>query len=138
MGVSLSKAGPSPAAAEFTLSVSLLGSRPERFVFDQPRVLVGRGLDADLRIEHAAIARRQFWIERGVNSGGIARFRIIPREAKNPTYVNDQPAVEGLLLPGDKIAVADIRVIFSLESVKKKNVESAGPGPVRVAVRVFL
>jgi len=77
----------------FTLLVSLLGERPTRFTFDQPRVLVGRGTEADLRIEHAAVSRHQFLLERGVGSMGEARFRITPYEATNATYVNDRPAV---------------------------------------------
>jgi hypothetical protein len=104
-------AGESP----FTLLVSLVGERPVRYTFDQPAVLVGRGPDADLRIEHAGISRRQLLIERGVGSAGEARFRITPYESTNPTLVNDRPAVEGTLMPGDLVAVAEVRL--SLERV---------------------
>jgi pSer/pThr/pTyr-binding forkhead associated (FHA) protein len=88
------------------------GSRPVRFAFDQERVLVGRGADADLRIEHAAVARAQFLVERGVGSAGEPRYRITPFETTNATYVNERPAVEGTLTPGDVIAVGDVRVVL--------------------------
>src|SRR4051794_37678926 len=96
----------------FTLLVSLVGGRPARYTFDQERVLVGRGLEADLRIEHAALSRSQFLIERGVGSAGEPRYRITPYEATNPTYVNERPAVEGTLTPGDLIGIADVRVLL--------------------------
>jgi hypothetical protein len=94
----------------FVLLVSLVGGKPIPYQFDQPRVLVGRGVDADLRIEHAGVSRWQFLVERGLGSAGEARFRITPYEATNPTYVNDRPAVEGTIVPGDVVAVADVRV----------------------------
>jgi FHA domain len=96
----------------FTVLVSLTGGKAARFAFDQDRVLVGRGLDADLRIEHAAVARAQFLIERGVGSAGEPRYRITPYEATNPTYVNDRAAVEGTLTPGDVVAIGDVRVVL--------------------------
>jgi hypothetical protein len=103
-------------------------TRPVRFAFDQDRVLVGRGADADLRIEHAAIARAQFLVERGVGSAGEPRYRITPFETTTPTFVNERPAVEGTLTPGDVIAVGDVRVVLerkvasadTTDSVKQK------------------
>ena len=110
----------------FTLLVSLVGDRPQRYTFDQPKVLVGRGVQADLRIEHQAMSRSQFLLERGVGSAGEPRFRITPYETTNPTYVNDRPAVEGTLTPGDLIAVGDVRVVLErkvqrAEPAKKKD-----------------
>jgi hypothetical protein len=96
----------------FTLLVSLVGHKAQGYTFVQPRVLVGRGHEADLRIEHAAMARAQFLVERGVGSAGEPRFRITPYEATNPTYVNERPAVEGTLTPGDVVAVGPVRVVL--------------------------
>jgi hypothetical protein len=104
----------------FTLLVSLVGERPTRFEFAQDRVVVGRGLEADLRIEHAAIERQQLLIERGVGSAGEPRFRITPYEATNPTHVNERPAVEGTLLPGDVVAVADVRLVLERKVPKER------------------
>jgi hypothetical protein len=104
----------------FVLLVSLVGGKPIPYPFDQPRVLVGRGVDADLRIEHAGVSRWQFLVERGLGSAGEARFRITPYEATNVTYVNDRPAVEGTIVPGDVIAVADVRVVLERKIEKAK------------------
>jgi hypothetical protein len=113
------------AGQPFTLLVSLVGGRPVSYRFDQPRVLVGRGRDADLRIEHAGFGRSQFVIERGTGSLGEPRFRITPLGATNPTYVNDRPAVEGTLTAGDVVAVADVRVV--LERRVEKTAQTARP-----------
>ncbi|HEY7954103.1 MAG TPA: FHA domain-containing protein [Polyangia bacterium] len=96
----------------FALLVSLVGGKPARYVFDQDRILVGRGLEADLRIEHAAISRSQFLLERGRGSAGEPRYRITPYESVNVTHVNERPAVEGTLTPGDVVAIADVRVVL--------------------------
>jgi hypothetical protein len=102
------------APGSFVLEVGLVGHKPESYPFDQRYVIVGRGEHVDLRIEHAAIARAQFVIERGLGSAGEPRFRITPvPTATNPTYVNDQLAVEGALLPGDRVAVGDVRVVLA-------------------------
>ncbi|HZS40543.1 MAG TPA: FHA domain-containing protein [Polyangia bacterium] len=125
----------------FTVLVSLVGGKPARYAFDQDSVMVGRGLDADLRIEHAAVARAQFLIERGVGSAGEPRYRITPYEATNATFVNDRPAVEGTLTPGDVVAIGDIRVILERKVPKLGKMNPQGlPGkkeqipPLRAAL----
>jgi FHA domain len=123
-------------AKPFTLLVSLVGSKPARYAFDQDRILVGRGTDCDLRIEHAAVARAQFLIERGVGSAGEPRYRITPYEATNPTYVNDRAAVEGTLTPGDLIAVGDVRVQLERKVAKLPKPSGGKPQipPLRAAL----
>jgi hypothetical protein len=111
----------------FTLIVSLVGGRPAKYTFDRERVLVGRGRESDLRIEHAALSRSQFLIERGVGSAGEPRFRITPYETTNPTYVNERPAVEGTLTPGDLIAVADVRVVLERKVQKAEKKKDSIP-----------
>lgn len=109
----------------FSLLVSLVGTRPKVYAFDQDRVLVGRGNDSDLRIEHAGMSRSQFLLERGTGSQGEARFRITPFESTNPTLVNERPAVEGTLVLGDVIAVSEIRVVLA-RSEEGKSTKSEG------------
>jgi hypothetical protein len=128
----------------FALLVSLVGDRPTRFVFDQERVLVGRGVEADLRVEHAGMARQQFLIERGVGSAGEARFRITPYEATNPTHVNERPAVEGTLVPGDIIGITDIRIVLERTVSQKGRLKPGGSGgkeqvsPMRMVLLALL
>jgi hypothetical protein len=94
----------------YTIAVSLYNSEPQRFDFDQPRVLIGRGADADLQIRHAAASRRQLVIERVLPPFSGPRFRIVPLGRRNPTLVNGIPAVEGALHVGDLIAVGEVRL----------------------------
>jgi len=117
----------------FTLLVALVGGRPAKYAFDQERVIVGRGLEADLRIEHACMSRSQFLIERGVGSAGEPRYRITPYETTNPTYVNERPAVEGTLTPGDLIAVGDVRVVLERKLAKAPGKQKQ-PIPPRQAI----
>jgi hypothetical protein len=128
MSVGAGSGGETTATGKpFVLLVSLVGGKPIPYPFDQPRVLVGRGVDADLRIEHAGVSRWQFLVERGIGSAGEARFRITPYEATNPTYVNDRPAVEGTIVPGDLIAVADVRVVLERKIDKRKKAKQDLP-----------
>ena len=121
---------PTASGKPFVLLVSLVGGKPIPYPFDQPRVLVGRGVDADLRIEHAGVSRWQFLVERGLGSAGEPRFRITPYEATNATYVNDRPAVEGTIVPGDVIAVADVRVVLERKIEKAQEEGEAGSAGV--------
>lgn len=106
----------------FSLLVSTVGQRPQPYTFDQDRVVIGRGEDCDLRIEHAGMSRTQLLLERGTGSQGEARFRITPFESTNPTLVNERPAVEGTIVPGDVIAVTEIRIALerATESARRK------------------
>jgi hypothetical protein len=122
-----------PAADKpFTLLVSLVGHKAQGYTFVKPRVLVGRGRDADLRIEHAAVARAQFLVERGVGSAGEPRFRITPYATTNPTYVNERPAVEGTLTPGDVVAVGPVRVVLERKLPKAAARPKESISPLRM------
>jgi len=124
------------AERSFALLVSVLGGRSVRFAFDQNEVIVGRGLGADLRVEHACVARSQFLLERGVGSAGEPRFRITPYETTNPTYVNERPAVEGTLAYGDVIAVGEVRVVLerAVRSSKDPAKKGADISPLRAVL----
>lgn len=94
----------------FVVGVSLFDTPEEQFVFDQDEVLVGRGIDADLHVAHPSISRRQFTIQRILPKVGRPRFRIVPHAAKNQVFVNGVPAVEGSIVFGDVVAVAETRL----------------------------
>jgi hypothetical protein len=133
----MAEAAAQTQSKNFALLVSVLGAKAQRFAFDQDRVLVGRGRDADLRVEHAALSRAQFLLERGVGSAGEARFRITPYESTNPTFVNGKPAVEGTLMPGDIVAIGEVRVILERAKVAGNKPAAAGGGqipPLRMAL----
>lgn len=112
---------PAPSLAnDFSVLVSTVGQRPQVFVFDQDKVVVGRGMDCDLRVEHAGMSRTQFLLERGLGSQGESRFRITPFESTNPTLVNERPAVEGTIVPGDIIAVSEIRITLQRQTAAER------------------
>jgi hypothetical protein len=97
-------------AFPFVVSVALFDTAEEPFEFDQDEVVVGRGRDVDLQLAHPAVSRRQLTIQRIVPPIGRPRFRIVPHAAKNDTYVNGVPAVEGSLAIGDVVAVGETRL----------------------------
>ena len=74
---------------------------PSRYPFDQPRVPVGRASTPICASSTRECRAGSSSLERGVGSAGEPRFRITPYESTNPTYVNDRPAVEGTITPGD-------------------------------------
>jgi hypothetical protein len=123
------KAGASQAPCAFDLLVSLYDTTPQGFSFDQERVVVGRGADVDLQITHAAVARRQFTIERVIPPRGTPRFRVVPQTSINPVLRNGKPAVEGALVFGDALAVAEVRVTLRRPLPARKK-----PSGVRVAI----
>jgi hypothetical protein len=97
----------------YVVAVSFVDGGRAAFRFDQERVVVGRGRASDLRVEHAAVSRAQFAIERVAGRAGeAARFRIVPLGGANRTTVNGQPAVEGSLAVGDVIAVSAVRFVL--------------------------
>ncbi len=124
----------------FNLLVSTVGHRPKLYTFDQDKVLIGRGSDCDLRIEHAGMSRSQLLLERGVGSQGESRFRITPFESTNPTLVNERPAVEGTIVPGDIIAITEVRIVLqrNLDGKRPANAgkREAKPGtpPLRLVL----
>jgi hypothetical protein len=115
--------GADAAGVAFAVTVSTIDGPSRVYEFNRERIVVGRADDADLRVEHSAIARRQFVIERIAGNDGAARFRIVPLGGRNATYVNGQPAIEGSVQPGEPIAVGPVR--FALTQPRRK----AAPGP---------
>jgi hypothetical protein len=104
----------------FALSVTIGRARPVRFRFDQDRVLVGRGRSADLRIEHCAMSREQFVLERRRGSAGEARFRITPLGVTNPTQVNGQPAQEEAVFIGDSVRVGEVAIRIEADKEQRR------------------
>jgi hypothetical protein len=113
----------------FVVAVALYDTPEEQFVFDQDQVVVGRSADADLHVAHPAVSRRQLTIERILPKVGRPRFRIVPHAATNPVFVNGMPAVEGSIVFGDVIAVAETRLVL-----RKAGRAAGGLSPMRLAI----
>jgi DNA-binding CsgD family transcriptional regulator len=79
----------------------LLKSGLREFVIRSERLVAGRGVDVDLKLDHDSVSRRhaQFRIEGGTPTVEDLRSR-------NGTFVNGQPIVgRASLSPGDRIAL---------------------------------
>jgi FHA domain-containing protein len=114
----------------FVVAVALYDTPEEQFVFDQDEVTVGRSAAADLHVAHPAISRRQFTIQRILPKVGRPRFRIVPcSEAKNQVLVNGVPAVEGSIVFGDVVAVAETRL-----TLRKAGRARGKLAPMRLAI----
>ena len=122
-------AEPETSTYPFIVAVALYDTPEEQFVFDQDEVVVGRSADVDLHVAHPAISRRQFTIQRILPKVGRPRFRIVPEAAaKNQVFVNGAPAVEGSIVFGDVVAVAETRLTL------RKASRAARIAPVRLAM----
>lgn len=119
------------ASFPFIVAVSLFDTPEEQFVFDQPEVTVGRSADADLHVAHPAISRRQLTIQRILPKVGRPRFRIVPHVAKNQVLVNGVPAVEGSIVFGDVVAVAETRLVL-----RKARRPAGKLSPMRLGIAV--
>ncbi|MDB4966257.1 MAG: Inner rane component of cytoplasmic domain [Myxococcales bacterium] len=117
----------------FVVAVSLFDTPEEQFIFDQPEVMVGRCADADLHIAHPAFSRRQLTIQRIVPRIGRPRFRIVPHATTNPVLVNGIPAVEGSIVFGDVVAVAETRIVLR----KARRRSALKVTPLRIALGVI-
>ncbi len=101
-------------AGAFGIEGATLVGPAQSYNFGRSRIVIGRGHDVDLSIEHSAVSRRQLAIERVLPTGGQPRFRIVPLGGCNTTFVNGQPAVEGSIQPGELVAVGPVRLSITL------------------------
>lgn len=83
------------------------GARKE-FALDSGPVLIGRKMDADLRIPLADVSRSHCEI---VVNGDKVSLRDLG--SSNGTFVNNQRVKEAVLQPGDRIGVG--RVVFTVQ-----------------------
>jgi len=85
-------------------------SESESLTFDQPRVVVGRGAHADVRLPSRAVSDRHLVVH--VNASELA---AIDEGSTNGASVNGQPLVQGRkksLRSGDRIAVPGFELVL--------------------------
>lgn len=78
---------------------------------DKPILLVGRHRDCDVRLKSSKVSRRHCCIAQ-VHHYVIARDLA----STNGIRINGVRVKEGLLLPGDELAIANIRYLVQEES----------------------
>ncbi len=96
-------------------------------------VLVGRGEDCDLRVDHKSVSKRHCVL---VRTDGLVLLRDLG--STNGTRVNGTRVRRAALLPNDQIAFANFRftLVFGSMAVKPKAAEpgeTQAPGPDDVA-----
>ena len=94
-------------AAIVVLSGNTAGNE---FILDQPKVSIGRGPNADLTFDDAAMSREHVVIE--FSDGG---FRIRDLGSMNGTQVNGEVIKAGDLAHGDRLQIGEHLFQFILE-----------------------
>lgn len=79
------------------------------------RILLGRGVESDIWIDHPAVSRQHLEI---FLSGGRCRIRQL--EGAKGTMLNGKPVQDAELLPGDVLRVGSVEFVFdSIESLTR-------------------
>ncbi len=96
--------GPQPETREKAdfLLVPLHGG--DAIPLTRPIYVLGRSRRADIQLRSRAVSKLHAVL---VNSGGVLMIRDLG--STNGTRVNGQKVRQGILLPGDKVALADIK-----------------------------
>ena len=89
------------------------GSAP--FEITRDVVLVGRGEDCDLRVEHKSVSKRHCVL---VRTDGLVLLRDLG--STNGTRVNGTRVRRAALLPNDQLAFANFRFTVSFGATTKK------------------
>lgn len=105
--------GSTAPAVAVTLVVRNLGvagtaATPQSLTFDQPRIVIGRGAHADVRLPSRAVSETHAVVR--MEAGELS---ITDEGSTNGTAVNGQPLVRGrkkLLHPGDRITVPGFEI----------------------------
>lgn len=92
----------------FRLTVTLGGDVVERFEFDQDRVIIGRGAEADARIDNLGVSRAHAEIRR---EGAI--YRLVDLKSNNGTFIDGRRIQNHNLNDGDEITIGKYCISFS-------------------------
>ncbi|MEM7482971.1 MAG: FHA domain-containing protein [Acidobacteriota bacterium] len=71
---------------------------------------IGRGAQADLRLDDPAVAFDHAWIETERSAGGVTGWVLIDRRSVTGTYHNGQPVTRTPLAAGDRIEIGGFRI----------------------------
>lgn len=91
------------------------GDSPGFWILDQPKMQIGRSVDADIYLEYPTVSRNHAFIER--KNG---KFFISDRGSRNGTIVNGKKIEKALELhDGDFVDIGQLKLIFSMVEVDK-------------------
>lgn len=84
-------------------------------LLEASETIIGRGLDADVRIDDARASRRHARVRIEVDPlSGATRYRLTDLDSTNGVRVNDRPIAEAFLQDGDKITIGTHILRFEL------------------------
>ncbi len=107
----------------FRLTLTLSGEVVERFEFDQDKVVIGRGQDADARIDNLGVSRAHCEIRR---EGPV--YRIADLRSNNGTYIDGRRIQTHNLNDGDEITIGKFVLVFT--SPQQQEEIAPPPAPV--------
>lgn len=115
------------------LEIKIEGNVIGRRVLGEPHVVIGRVAGVSVFLDHHTVSRRHA----EMFSDPFGRWWIRDLCSTNGTFVNDEPVVERVLSPGDRINVGDFAITFHLEALDRVRlsapaaIESGDPTEIR-------
>lgn len=103
----------------FRLTLTLSGEVVERFEFDQDTVVIGRGQDADARIDNLGVSRAHAEIRR---EGPV--YRISDLRSNNGTYIDGRRIQTHNLNDGDEITIGKFVLVFTAPQREQEVLEN--------------
>ena len=97
-----------PAAVPVVDSPPLLVLGDRRMPIDAAVLVIGRGVEADLRLMDTGVSRRHAELRRAPDGSVL----LVDTGSTNGTQVNDQPVLEISLTDGDRITVGSTTLTF--------------------------
>ena len=92
----VSQAGPDPTETQVRRATAVLDINGERLPLTPPGIVVGRGNDADLRVNDPGVSRRH------------AEFRVTEDATGPRVSVHDLGSTNGVLVDGHRVATAPL------------------------------
>ncbi len=120
-------AGPSPTPAGVNRAPIFLEINGVRHPLGPPGVVIGRGTNADLRIDDPGISRRhlEFRVEPGPQ-GPVVNVRDLG--STNGTLVDGRRVQEASLTDGSQVQIGATRIVVRAPQASARPPESPGPG----------
>ncbi len=81
---------------------------------ERDEVILGRALEADIRVNDARASRLHASIRTEPDATGALRYRLIDLGSTNGTLLNGQPVMDALLQNGDKLIIGEHLIRFDL------------------------
>lgn len=76
----------------------------KEFVLEKPTISIGRGEEADVRVNHSSVSRMHCELHSLENE----QFEVVDSESANGIRVNGQDVKRALLAPGDTLELGDV------------------------------